>query len=457
MLKKISSISLKNDFYPLLQLAIPLITVGLVQSGIGFFETLFLARLSPEILAAGALVAWLFGTLMVIMFGLFGAINVLISHHHGAQEISHITSVLRDGLVMACLLFIPTFLLLWHMPPLFLIFGQTPFVVTQAEAYLHPLAWALLPTFILNVFQQFLLGIGRARILMIFNVLATPLTILLSYVLIFGKWGFPALQIAGAGWGIMLSDCIAAIALLIYIFWNKDYKPYFKNIFHFKKPFFLFELLRVGLPIGLMYCVEVAFFFTMMLIMGTLGIQTLAANQIVFQYYGPIIGISFSIAQAITVRIGRELGAKNFEAAKRASIAGTHLTGFMMLIAASCYWFFPSQLIGIDLDLNNSDNKEIILYATEFFSLCAFSQFIEAIRISFFGALRALKDTHFTLITSIISFWGISLPSGYFLAKFYHLGGVGLWWGMLIGMIVSVLLLFFRLRKKMQKFLFIAS
>lgn len=439
--------SLKNDFYPLLKLLLPLIAISIVNSGNSFFETLFLAHLSTEVLAAGALVGWLFGTLVVILFGTLSAINVLISHQHGAKEEQHIVSVVRDGFALAGLLFLPTFLLLWNMPPIFLILGQTPFIVAQAKSYLHPLAWALLPNLITTVFLQFLLGLGRTRVVMVFTVLSTPLTILLSYLLIFGHWGLPALHIAGAGWGIMLSNTISAIILVIYILRKDEYKSYWKYGFNFKTPSFILELVRVGLPMGLMYCVEVGFFLTLMLLMGTLGVQALAANQIVFQYFGPLMGIAFSIAQAVTIRMGHELGAKNFYAAECASSAGTSLTLLLMLLAALCYWYFPQTLISVDLNIHEANHAKIIQDAIAFFAIAALFQIFEATRIVLFGALRAFKDTRYTLITSIICFWGIALPMGYFFSHVHHLGGRGLWWGMVLGGVISVLLLFYRLQK----------
>ena len=442
--------SLKNDFYPLIHLLTPLIAVSIVNSATSFFETLFLAHLSTDVLAAGALVGWLFATLVVILFGTLGAINVLISHQHGAKEEQHIVSVVRDGFAVAGLLLVPTFLLLWNMPPIFLVLGQTPFIVAQATAYLHPLAWALLPTLTTTVFFQFLLGLGRTRVVMVFTLLSTPLTILLSYLLIFGHWGLPALHIAGAGWGIMLSNSISAIALVIYVLRNDRCKAYWKYGFHFKTPSFILELVRVGLPMGLMYCAEVGFFLTLMLLMGTLGVQALAANQIVFQYFGPLMAIAFAIAQAVTIRMGHELGAKNFQAAKRASYAGTSLTVFIMLLAALSYWCFPQTLIGIDLNVHDANQAEIIRNAISFFAIAALFQIFEATRITMFGALRAFKDTHYTLITSIICFWGIALPVGYFFSRVDQLGGKGLWWGMELGGVISVLLLFYRLQKKFK-------
>jgi MATE family multidrug resistance protein len=73
-------LNIKNDFSPLLRLAIPMVISGLVQSSLPFFENIFLAQLGVKVLAAGALVSWLFATLIVILFGTFGAVNILISH-----------------------------------------------------------------------------------------------------------------------------------------------------------------------------------------------------------------------------------------------------------------------------------------------------------------------------------------------------------------------------------------
>lgn len=118
--------SLKNDFSPLLRLAIPFALTGLVQSSLGFFENIFLARLGEKTLAAGALVSWLFATLIVVLFGTFSAVNILISHKHGANDQSGIALVFRDGLLLAVLLTIPTFLLFWNISSIFILLGQSP-------------------------------------------------------------------------------------------------------------------------------------------------------------------------------------------------------------------------------------------------------------------------------------------------------------------------------------------
>ena len=445
--------SLKNDLSPLLKLAIPLVLTGVMGASTGFFETMFLAKLGQNILAAGALVGWLYATFAVILFGTLGSINILISHKHGANDQAGISLVARDGLLLSLLMTIPAFFLFWNMSPIFLRLGQNPSVVLLAKSYLHALAWGLLPNLVSVAIFQFIIGLGHARIIMYFTVFCVSLVIFFSYSFIFGAFGFPALGIAGAGWGMTISYWIIAIVISAFVLNHKDYKHYFRSILNKNKPSYLLELLKLGFPMGAMYCFEVGFFFALTLIMGSLGSQLLAANQIVMQYLCILMSVIFSIAQAITVRMGHLLGAKDTNLAKRAGYTGTMISAIFMGIIAIVFWMFPSLLISIDIDIHNPINANIISEIKILFAVSALFQIIEATRISLFGALRALKDTNFTLLASIISFWGIALPIGYLFATYFQLGGIGLWWGMVLGAICSVLLLYWRFKSKIRRYM----
>jgi MATE family multidrug resistance protein len=444
--------AIKNDLYPLLKLAIPLALTGMVQSSVFFFETLFLARVGTDILAAGALVNWLFATLVVILLGTLSSINILVSHKYGAKDHNGISLVVRDGLFLAILLAIPAFIVVWNASSIFLLFGQSPAIVLLAKAYLHALAWGILPNFIMIAFLEFIVGLGHIRIIIIFNVLSVSINIFFSFALIFGKFGMPALGIAGAGWGTTISYWVTVVILATYVLTHKYYRNYLHQIFNFSKPSFLMELLQVGVPMGAMYCVEVAFFFVLALVMGSLGSHLLAANQIAMQYLGTLMGVIFSIAQAITVRMGHLLGAKELNSAKHAGYAGIFISAAFMGIISIFYWFFPLVLISIDFDIHNPNNLEIVRDITMLFAISGVFQILEAMRISLFAALRALKDTHFTLLISIISFWCIALPIGYLLATYFQLGGQGLWYGMVMGATFSVLLLYWRFKSKMRRY-----
>jgi MATE family multidrug resistance protein len=443
---------MKNNVYPLIKLTLPLVLTGLVQSAVWFFETLFLSHLSPETLAAGSLVSWSFGTVVVILFGTLSSINILVAHKYGAQEEHGILLVVRDGFWLAILCAIPIFLLFWNMSPLFLLLGQSPEIVLLANTYLHAMAWGILPNVVIIALLEVFIGLGHARFILIFNVLSVSLTIFFSFSLIFGAFGLPMLGIAGAGWGLTISNWIAGLAIGVYALSNKSYKRYFSLIFKFTRPIYFAELLSIGVPMGLMYCVEVAFFFALTLVMGTFGSSVMAANQIALQYLGTLMAVIFSTAQAITVRMGHLLGGGNKVSAEKSAYIGVIISMLFMLLVALCYWCFPSQLISIDFEVNKPQNKQIVFFATQFLMVCALFQIFEAIRISLFGALRALKDTRFTLFISIFSFWGVALPVGYVMAIHLELGATGLWWGMVLAAGFSVLLLFWRFKFKMKNY-----
>jgi len=442
-----SIFSIKNDLFPLLKLAIPLALTGLVQSAVWFFETAFLARLGQDSLAAGALVSWLFGTMAVVLFGTLSSINILVAHKFGAKDQEGISRVLRDGIILSAILALPAFLLFWNMADIFLLFGQQNSIVALAESYLHPLAWGILPDFVLIVFLEFIIGLGHARTIMFFNLFFVTANILLSYTFIFGKFGAPSLGIAGAGVGMSLSYWISAIVLALYVLSSKKYSSYFYNMFSVGKPSYIYELLKVGLPIGLMYCTEVAFFFALTIAMGYFGSEVLAANQVALQYMGVFMAMIFSIAQAITVRMGHEIGAKNILSAEKAAYSGIFIAAGLMVLVAIIYLFFPEKLISVDFNVELEKNAGITELIKQFFVVGAVFQIFEAIRIALFGALRGLKDTRFTLFVSIVSFWGIALPGGYVLAQYLKFGGVGFWWSMVFGAVTSVLLLLLRFRK----------
>lgn len=446
--------SIKNDAYPLLTLAVPLTLTGLVNSAVWFFETLFLAHVDQATLAAGSLVSWLFGVVAVIMFGIFSSINVLVALRYGENDHEKIRFIAKDGFVLAVLLTIPTFFLLRNMSPVFALFGQPQSVIVLATSYLDAVSWSVLTNFVIMVCLEVLIGIGHTRIIFLFTMLEVSLNIIFSYLLIFGKFGFPALGIAGAGWGITIGYWLAAFVLIIYLMSNKNYRSYFSYIFHFTKPSYLMELMQIGIPMGFMYCVEVAFFFVLTVCMGLLGTDMQAANQIALQYMGLCMSVMFALAQAVTVRMGHLLGAKDVLSARKVNGMGICLAVISMSLVAILYWFFPLALISLDLDIYNAASTEMIDEVKKLLAIGALFQLFEASRIVLFGSLRGLKDTKFTLLISIISFWFIALPIGYVLATYVKLGAAGYWWSMVMGAAFSVVLLQRRFNGRMKRYVY---
>lgn len=445
---------MKKNLTPLLHLAYPLILSGLAQNSVYFFETLFLSKLGNHVLAAGSLVSWLAASFIVVLFGTLGALNILISHRVGAQKHDEIALVVRDGFRLSFLLTIPSILLYWYMDGIFLWLGQDPSIIPLAKLYLHALAWGLLPNFLLMSFLELLMGLGHSHVILKFSLISVLMTIVFSFLLIFGYLGLPVCGIAGAGWGVTIGQWLTLGIMTIFLKTNKQYHVYLIKLFDTKPSIYIVELLKIGLPMGLMYGIEITFVFVLSLVVGYFGGSLyLAANQIAFQYVGISMAIIFSLSQAITVRMGHLLGAKQKSEAYPVIWVGSLLNFGVILIISLAFWFMPNLLIAIDVNIHDASNQKFILIATQFLCLCGFYQILESVRVALFGAVRAFHETRFTMWVSLITLWGIALPMGYALGKFTILGAFGIWYGMMAGVGISIMLLLFRLASKKKNYL----
>lgn len=437
----------------LLVLAIPLIMSGIIETSVGFFSNVFLAHLGATTLAAGALVNWVFTTLMVIIWGTLSAITTLVARYYGAKKNDDIACVFYAGLLLALFLMLPAMLLLWNLSPIFLFFGQAPAAVKLAQSYLHGLTWAIIPDFIITVLLQFVAGLGRTRTNLSFSLLFVPLSIFFNYSLMFGKFGFPSLGIAGIGWGAAITFWIITLGFSIYFCLNKSYRIYFKCPRWKKIVPQLHEILQVGLPLGLTYFFEVGFFLAMTLLMGRISADTLSANQIALQFFWLFSIVTFALAQGITIRVGHSVGQHNKKTVNAATYVGIFYACAFMLLIAILYWVFPEKLIAIDFNPHALNNATIVRLAKDFLALAALVQLFEAPRFALFGALRGLKDTRFTLFTSVLVFWIIALPLGT-IALSYGFAGYGMWWSTILAEIIGIILLVWQYRRKVKEYLF---
>jgi MATE family multidrug resistance protein len=437
---------MKTEIKAIILLSLPIIANGFLESSYGFMNTFLVAHLGDAELAVNALVSMLFVTLMVIFWGIISGVSIVISHYHGANNQDAIRGVMRDSLIFSIIICIPIMLLLWFAPYIFHWTGQSDFVVEESRKYLHALLWAIpsdLPGFAL---MQLFLGISKPRINFIFTLAYIPFLIFINYCFMFGKLGLPVMGLAGIGWGTTVAYTLYLIAMLSFIYLRPTYRHYF-NFKHLPSKNYYGEVLRIGLPLGGMYTVEIAFFLVLAIFMGKFGNMALAAHQIVIQYFWLFMNVVFCIGQALSIRAGWRLGRNEPEWIMPLAKIGQMLVVTYTLFIVLIYWLFPHTLIDIDFGHSHDSERPLISMITYLFIFAGIFQIFDSIRLTFFSILRGLKDTNFTMITSIITFWGIALPVGYYLAFIHSKNPAGLWIGLSMGGAVGSLLLWWRLKK----------
>lgn len=435
-----------------LRLAFPLIASEIIYALNAFIATIMIAHLGRDQLAANALCWGVYIAVSVFFMGIYSGVGIMGAQNFGAKDQASIVICFKQGLILASGLSIPMMLVMWLSPFVLTLTGQDPVVIYYAKPFFHSLIWCMFPFSFLFVIQQFLICIGETRMVMWMSIIQVPIQVLFYYVFLFGKFGFLNLGLAGIGYGLTVSFSIVAIVFCVYLFHAKRFEQYrlFSKWWLINSKF-LFEMIRIGLPLGLLYCIEVAFFAAVAFMMGRLGTNVLVAYQISYQFL--MIGVTFMFAmmQTVGIRVGHEVGRNNKNALKLATFVNMGITMSGMLLFLIVFIAFPNAIISIDIDVHSKTLLPVVKMATGFLLLAGIFLISESIRGISLSALRSMKDTKFPVFASIIGFWCIAFPGAYLFAFKYHFGGNGIWFGIITGLFTTGIMLFIRFNHSIKK------
>lgn len=443
---------IKQEIKSNLRLSLPFIASQTIYSLSGFVGTAMVAHLGQVFLAASVLVSMLWFTLSILFFGILNAVSVAVSHQFGAKDSEGINRFMGQAYVIGFFMGILMALILLCLPYLLSYSDQPAYVLYQAKLYTHALIWTVPSLIYLVITEQFLGGIGKAKVVLVTSIIIVPLEIAAIYILMFGKFGLPALGISALGFGFALSYFVTAVGLTMYICFAKAYKHY--HIYRHLNQFHLVSLkmlAKIGLPLGIAQAIEVSGFAVLTLWMGHFGTTMLAAHQIVMQFLGFMVTLLFAMSQAVTVRLGHLAGAGEYHKLSGVVIVGLGLSFGIIVLVVSGFNVYDLQLLSLDINIHDAHNAVMITDTLSLFAIVALWLIIENFRIIAQGALRGLKDTLTLMVIAVISFWLVGLPMAYLFGFHTRMGGHGLWWGFSIGITVGAMIMLCRLYHLLRK------
>ena len=443
--------SIRTEIKQFFQLAIPLASAQVAQSLTGFFDTIMMGRLGAQTLAGGGLASLVFFALVNIIAGIVMAVSPLIAEAYGAENKKRIEDLIRQGLWLSLLLSIPITIAIAHFDIIMLRLGQPKAIIVFANTYLDIILWAFFPAVGFAMLRGVMSGLSHARPVMYIVVSGTLFNVTGNYVLGFGKFGFPRLELAGLAIASTITLWGMFFTLLIYFLKHPQLKYQILQQLHRIKPKIIWQLSKIGFPIGIFIGLEIGLFTVVTFLMGTLGTQVLAAHQIVFQTIIVMFMIPLGMSYAATVRVGQWLGQKNFQGIKQAGYLSIG-AGLVFAIAITIIMLlFPKAIVSLYIDVNDPANAEIINLALPMLTIATISQILDAVQKITYGALQGLQDTRIPVLLNIPAFWFIGLTSGYLLCFYFNLGGVGLWIGQSIGVAVAAFLFLIRWQQKLAQ------
>ncbi|MBE9046582.1 MATE family efflux transporter [Pleurocapsales cyanobacterium LEGE 10410] len=440
---------LRTESKQFLKLAIPLAAAQVAQSLTGFFDTIMMGRLGVETLAAGGLASLTFFAILNTAAGVVMGISPLIAEAYGAGKKSRIEKLARQGFWLVLLLSLPMMLIIAHLDSLMLQFGQAETTVTLANVYLDIILWGFFPALGFAMLRGVVSGLSHARPVMFIVIVGTIFNVIGNYILGFGQFGFPRLELAGLAIASAIALWGMFIALLVYILRHRQLKTYrICDRLHQVKPTILWELIKTGVPIGIFIALELGLFTVVTYLMGALGTEVLAAHQIVFQTIMVTFMIPLGMSYAATVRVGQWLGQKNSKEIERAGYLSIAMGLVFSVSLALAMLLFQRAIIGLYLNLDDPANASILNLALPMLTIATISQILDAVQKITYGALQGLQDTRIPVLLNIPAFWVVGLTIGYFLGFHFGLGGTGLWLGQSIGVATAAIFFLLRFRER---------
>ncbi|WP_338543978.1 MATE family efflux transporter [Paenibacillus tundrae] len=421
---------------------LPIFTTQIALSAMSFFDTNMSGKFSPSDLAGVAIGTSLWMPVQTGLSGILIGITPVVSHLLGAKRKDQIgynvIQALYLGFAVSLFVLAAGALLL---KPILNAMPLEPRVAQVALYFLSALAFGITPLFGYTVLRSFMDALGQTRISMLITLISLPVNILLNYLLIFGRWGFP--QLGGVGAGVA-SAVTYWLIFLISLFVVHRVEPFAQyGIFRqmSKVSFGKWkELLKIGIPIGFATFFETSIFAAVTLLMSRFDTITIAAHQAALNFASTLYMLPVSICMALTILVGFEAGAGRAKDAKQYSLLGIGGAIVLSLLTAVVLLVFGEQIAGL-----YSNDQQVIALTQHFLIYAIFFQISDAIATPTQGALRGYKDVNPALIITFVAYWIIGLPVGYITATYTSLGAFGYWVGLITGLAVGAVALLWRL------------
>ncbi len=444
----------RAELKALLALGLPMALTQLVQMSIQTVDVLMIGRLGAEPLAAASLGVVFFFTIFIAGLGPGMAVTPMVSQALGRdpENYDEVRRTVRMGLWISALLFFPAFALLANAPAIARALGQPEALAAMAGPYVLALAPSVPFMIAVVILRNFLAAIGRTRAPLIFIVGTTFLNAGLNYLLIYGSFGFPRLELFGAGVASSISHAAGFAMLALYCRFDAKAKKFdiFKDVL---QPDWarLKEITALGWPIAVTIAFEGMLFNSCVFLMGRIGVDEVAAYQVALNVASIAFMAPLGLSMAGATRIGLAAGAGDEAGVLRAAAVTALACTAVMILFWAPLLPFPKAVAGFYLDTAKPENAAVVAMVVQFLPIAAAFALFDATQVAFNQCLRGLKDVRAPMIITGVAYWAIGFPLAAWLGLGTKMGTVGVWWGLCASLIVVSIWLRWRLYRIVRK------
>lgn len=434
---------IKNTIY----LAWPLVITQVGYIITGMVDTVFLGKIGATEQAACILSNNLYILLLVFGIGVSYATTPLVTSANQNMDLLKKASLFKNSIFLNVSVSIICFIVLFLSSGLLKYMHQPEDVIKLAVPFFNVLIFSMIPISLFFTCKQYCEGLSNTRMALFISIIGNVINIVLNYLLIYGKFGFPELGYIGSAWASFISRVFMGFSFLYLIFKSpvtKEISAVYNKVKINKKE--LFHLAKIGLNAGLQLTFEVAAFVIAGLMAGTFGKEQIDAHGIALSIAAFTYMFASGISSASSIRVGIYKAQDNWLEIKQAAFSSIKLV--MLIMGGFAILFL---MINNFLPKVFSSDLQIVNLASKLLIIAALFQLFDGIQVTIVGILRGLEDFKIPTLISLVGYWIIALPLAYWLAFILKLETVGVWIGLLVSLIFAAIVLFWRLNYLINK------
>jgi MATE family multidrug resistance protein len=388
----------------------PLLVGQLAVIANGVIDTAMTSRFSSADLAALAIGASIYVSSFVGLSGVLQAVSPIVGQLYGARKYDAIGYEIKQSLWLALFLCVAGFLLLLFPQPLLALAHASPEAADKVTLYLRILALALPATLAFRIYSSLNTALSRPKMVMVIQVGALLLKIPLNLLFIFGGLGVPAMGGPGCAAATAITAWMAIAAGLVLLKGDTFYAPFRLFGAGFVAPHWKAQkaILKLGIPMGLSYLIEVTAYTFMALFIARIGTNAVASHQVAANFGTVLYMLPLSIANATGTLVAQALGAKHVDEARRIGRAGIWLAALSSVTVGVLVWLFRGPIIRA-----YTPDEAVIAAAMPLFLFIAFYQLFDSVQVTTAFVLRAYRVAVVPTVIYAVALWGVGLVGGY--------------------------------------------
>lgn len=399
--------------------------------GMGLVDTVMVGQLGPAAIAATGMGSGVFTAIMIFGAGLMLGVDALVARAAGAGRFDDCLRWLHQAVVLALIVSPVIMGATWIAYLTIDAWGLNPQIGALAKPYLQVIALSALPLMFYAAFRRYLQGMHVVRPVMYALVSANLVNGGANAVLIYGKFGMPALGVTGSAW----ATCLARLymALFLYVAIRREHRR--RGASHPHVPYAvdgqkLRRLVALGAPAAGQITLEVGVFVLATALAARLDAVSSASHQIAMNIVSTVFMVPLGLASAGAVRVGHAVGARDAQRARHAGWSALLLGAALMAVLCAVLLLFPRPLLAVF-----TTDARVVGIGTQLLAIAAAFQLFDGTQAVATGILRGIGDTRTPMAMNVIGHWVLGLPVGYALCFRFAWGVSGLWIGLSIGLI----------------------